>query len=247
VILASAYQAAFFAESWRPYPMIDHVETETGFTLSRERLQTAARVLACPVKAHPPNWQHGRVLYAVASRALRGFAADVTSIGPWGPASAPVTLLDIGTAKGFSALCLQWALLDSGVPGRVVSVDVIDPAARVLRNTVAECDGPKTLAELLAPWPEAHAITFVRQTGADWLASSLDRVHVAFVDGKHTGDVVRAEGHALARRQRADDVVVFDDLQIPGVASAVSSLASMYAVETIDTQANRIYAVGRRR
>lgn len=232
---AAAYQAAFETERAKTYPMVDGFETSMGFavTIPHPEFYDAARVLACPLKVNPPNWQHGRVLYALTMRALAS-------------ADGAVRLLDIGTAKGFSALCLQWALMDSEASGVVTSVDVLDPAARVSRNTVAEVDGLKTLAEILAPWPEAQRIEFLRSTGVYTLNAYSDRIHVAFVDGKHARDIVSAEATLLAARQQPGDVVFWDDVQIPGVAAAVAD-QSGYDVEYLEILPNRKYAIGRRR
>ena len=181
------YDAAFAAECARSYPEIREYEIETGCAIDRERLESAARILACPVKASPPNWQHGRILYATARRYL------VTS-------DSPVRIVDIGTAKGFSALMLLWALNDSGKEGRVESVDVIDPNAKVFRNSVLDVDGDRRLSDYHRDWPEAEAITFRKSTGVDWLSLTKERVHLAFVDGKHSADVVEI-GRASCRER----------------------------------------------
>jgi predicted O-methyltransferase YrrM len=228
------YARAFEAERHVAYPTIDALEERYGYRLIPGRLYPAARVLACPVKAHAPNWQHGRVLYAVA-RAYLETQPD------------PVTMLDIGTAKGFSALCLRWALDDAENDGRVISVDVLDPANRTRRNTVAEVDGYKTLAEILTPWPEARTIGFQRATGIEWLERFPARVHVAFVDGKHTTEAVLKEGRLLANRQLPGDMVVFDDVQIDGVWRAVQQLKAYYTVEIITVNADRRHAIAERR
>jgi prepilin-type processing-associated H-X9-DG protein len=227
---AEEYARIFAEECARTYPVIDALEVECGYAIDRDRLEDMARVLACPMKANAPNWQHGRVLYAVVRRYLAG-------------KTEPVTVLDIGTAKGFSALCLQMALNDAGALGAVVSVDVIDPDGRVRRNTVAEVDGPLTLAETLAPWPMAGAVTFLCSSGVEWLDRHPGRVHVAFVDGKHSGPVVHKEGLLLAQRQNAGDIVVFDDVHIPGVRLAVDTLEPFYAVRQIDVMPHRSYAI----
>lgn len=229
------YHEAFREESLRVYPVVDDYELATGYALDRRKLEAAAEILACPVKASGPNWQHGRILYT----AMRAYLAVATG---------PVRCVDIGTAKGFSALVALWALMDSGVDGTVESVDVIDPLAKQYRNSVLDCHAENRLADYLKPWPEAAAIKFYQSTGIDWLKRSLDRVHVAFVDGKHSADVVRQEGDLLAERQQPGDLVMFDDVQIEGVKVAVKSLSKLYALETI-TLANgkRAYAVGVRR
>jgi len=137
-----------------------------------------------------------------------------------------VLLLDIGTAKGFSALCMLWALLDSRphVTGRVVSLDVIDPQARVRRNTIAEVDGYKTLAEILKPWPEASQIEFIQSTGVHWLSEHFDHITFAFIDGKHKYDQVRLEAQLISQRQLHEDYILFDDVHIEGVFKAATEL-----------------------
>ena len=129
----ASYELAFNSERMNEYPPVDEFEERMGYALERSRLENAARVLACPLKKNPPNWVHGRVLYSLARNYLQG--------------QIDVSILDIGSAKGFSALCLLWALRDSDILGSVTSVDVIDPEARVRRNTVAELDGYKSFCE----------------------------------------------------------------------------------------------------
>ena len=231
--LSAAYDLIFQQECAQTYPAVDQIELRTGYKLAPERYLHAARVLACPMKVHPPNWQHGRVLYALTREYL-----DHTT--------GPVQVLDIGTAKGYSALCLLWALTDAKLHGRVTSVDVIDPLSREKRNTVAEVEGFKTLAEILAPWPEAERINFMQMTGQKWLTGNAVRVHVAFVDGKHSYDAVTWEAALLAERQKSGDLVVFDDVQIPAVDLAVMGLTA-YTVTYVDVLPNRRYAIARRK
>ena len=235
-VTAKDYWDAFDREVMVEYPVIDAFVESCGYRVDlMGRLEPAARVLACPVKKNPPNWQHGRVLYAAA----RQYFATSENL---------VTVLDVGTAKGFSALCLQWALNDSGKFGQVVSLDVIDPNGTERRNTVAELDGPVTLAQILAPWPEAKAIAFMKSTGIDWLRRGSSRVHVAFVDGKHTGAVVAEETKLLASRQSAGDLVIFDDAQIPGVALAIEQASKhLYDLQHLQAKPERAYVIARRK
>ena len=231
---AADYARIFEAECRVRYPAVEDFEVRMGFALDRERLEDAARVLACPFKANPPNWQHGRVLYAL----LRRYVADHAT-------ERPVRVVDVGTAKGFSALCLQWALNDAGVTGQVTSVDVIEPAAAVRRNTVAELDGYLSLSKTLAPWPESAAIRFEWSTSAVVLRR-FTRVHVCYLDGKHTYDAVASDIQLLADRQEPGDVVMWDDVQIDGVARAVAGAAA-YTVEYLDILPHRRYAIGVKR
>lgn len=232
---AEDYARIFAQEREQAYPSVDAWEQGMGFALSRERLEDAARVLSCPIKAAAPSWQHGRVIYATYRNYLRH-------------RDEPVTVLDIGTAKGFSALCARWAVDDSGRDGTVDSVDVMPPTARVRRNTPAEVDGLKTLAEILAPWPDAQRITFHELTGAGWLQKHQGRVHLAFVDGKHSHEAVSMEAKMLAARQQPGDVAIFDDTQMPPVGKAVQQAGKWYDLTYLPLHSvNRIYAIGVRR
>jgi hypothetical protein len=232
---AAEYQAAFEKERAVAYPMVDAFEARMGFAVDRSKLEAAARVLACPVKKNPPNWQHGRVLYAAARR----YIASSRTNG--------AALVDIGTAKGFSALCLFWARHDAVVPMSVWSCDVIDPEARVIRNTVAEVDGLKTLAETQAEWPECEFVRFVQSTGVEFL-KHFQRlgmwVGFAFVDGSHNGSTVLEEGRLLSTLQQPGDVAVFDDVDRHDIGLAVASLGDAYAFEYLYVLPNRAYAIG---
>jgi hypothetical protein len=239
-VTAEAFARIFDTARHKEYPAIDAVEHEYGFAIARSRLEDAARILACPMKDNPPHWQHGRVIYAVARAYLKGRIE-------------PVSLLDCGTAKGFSALCLQWALNDTNgsAPmeglGSVTSVDVLDPNGAPIRNSVLELDGPKTLAQFLEPWPEAKAITFKKQTGLEAIQSAPGTIHLAFIDGKHSRRVVLEEGEALYKHQRTGDMVIWDDCQMPEVSSAVSALRAYYWVHEVPCCEYRTYAIGVRR
>lgn len=235
-VSAETYARIFALEQAQSYPVVDACEARLGYALDRERLEAAGRVLSCPFKAAAPNWQHGRVLYAVTRAYLAGRKG-----------SDPIRTLDIGTAKGFSALCVRLAVEDAGAEAESFSVDVLPPTARVRRNTIAEVDQLQTLAEILAPYPEAQRITFLQCTGIDWLLANPQRIHVAFVDGKHSGAVVRQEGVLLAARQASGDIVVFDDVHIPDVSVAVTSLHHDYAIEYLQVLPKRAYAMAVRR
>ncbi len=230
------YDGAWLRECEQNYPAVAAVEDSVGIKVDGDWLRNAARVLACPVKINPPNWQHGRVLYSL----LRAYLADTTD----GMSSVkPVRCLDIGTAKGFSAVCMARAALDAGRVVRVTSIDVIDPDARTRRNTVAEVDGLRTLPETLSPWPDELAlIDFVLGKGENWFVMNRKRIHFAFVDGKHAYESVKKELAGLSGCQERGDIIVCDDMQVPGVARAVDEFQG-YSRMDVKVLPERAYAV----
>lgn len=229
------YDAAFEREAAVSYPDLDRFEDAMGFAIDQKKLLSAAYRLQCPIKKNPPNWQHGRVLYSLLRRYIARYDCIYAKV------------VDIGTAKGFSALCMYWALIDGDCLGKLTSIDVIDPDAATRRNSVAEVDGPKTLRELLEPWPESENIQFVQSTGIEWLTGFSERIHFAFVDGKHEYETVSREIKLLAKRQHRGDIAVFDDLQIPGVHQAVAAFMKQnYETTILWVGPDRQYAIATR-
>lgn len=206
------YDAIFERERVNEYPEVDAFEKATGYALGRDLLENAAQVLACPFKANPPNWQHGRVIYSAAMVRL---ACDMPGI-----------FLDIGTAKGFSACIMTWAIGLRKDRPKVVTIDVMDPYERQKRNSVAELGGMLTLLEFMDPFRDPTVLMECHGCGSEkWFKKTKDeRIAFAFVDGKHTYDAVRAESIAISELQSRGDVIVFDDLQIEPVRKAVERL-----------------------
>lgn len=226
------YDRIFREECAREYPEVDVFEARLGYSVGRDRLEAAARTLACPLKVNPPSWQHGRILYALArERFARGGSGIV---------------LDIGTAKGFSAVVLAWAMADAEWEGRLISVDVVDPAARVRRNSIEEFDSLKTVFEFVAPWMPNVAVEFAGKGSLDALRSLQGDDHLAlvFVDGKHDRTTVAREAALIREHQDRGDYVMFDDLQIPQVALAVRGVSG-YRLDEL-TAGFRRYAVATR-
>lgn len=231
------YDQIFEQERHREYPIVDMYERMHGYAIDRVKLENMARTLACPVKRNPPNWQHGRVLYAT----LRAFIDQLK------PTQGQICVfLDIGTAKGFSACVMSRAIADAKkVFVTIVSIDVVDPSTRILRNSVAELDGPKTIDE----FTKGHLIEndfvmteFLGCGSTSWLKRASERIPFAFVDGKHTYEQVAYETTKLRALQQAGDIIMFDDCQIEPVGRAVRDMTTGYNVRYVDI-GPRIYAI----
>jgi predicted O-methyltransferase YrrM len=227
------FEQAFERARAIEYPEIDKFEKLVGYAVSRERLEEAARVLQCPIKANAPNWQHGRVLYALARQYIA-----------W--QKTPTTFVDIGTAKGFSACVLTWAIADAGAQHRVVSLDIVDPEAFVPRNSIVETETLKTVAQFVEPFvAPGVSVEFHGGGAARWLIKQGRNEHLgfAFVDGKHTFQAVTFEAIELQKHQRKGDVIVFDDAQIGEVHDATMQLRSYRRESLFLSSTRRGYCV----
>lgn len=234
------YAEVFERESAQAYPAIDAIEREYGYAIDPKFLLDAARVLACPVKVNPPNWQHGRVLYSVLRFYLDQFLGGVCA-------------LDIGTAKGFSAVVMAKAIDDAKRECKVLSVDVIEPDARVRRNSVLEVAGNvvefHTIDEFTQPFLTYTRPHFVGGGSRALLGECFRQdLHVgfAFVDGKHNFEEVEYEVRALQRLQRVGDFIVFDDANLPPVFSAISRCSKWYRLRRVHVLPKRAYVIAER-
>jgi hypothetical protein len=221
------------------YPAIDAFEQEAGFAIDRLWLEDLALHTQIVIKESRLNYQHGRVLYAAARRYLAGAGAD-----------GAVTILETGTARGFSALCLARALNDAGpVCGHVVTVDPLPHDRRMIWNCIDDHDGPMSRQELLARWPqEVERVVFLRGTSGDQLDRlGLARVGIAFLDANHAFEDVMSEYRFVRARQRPGDLIVFDDVtpgQFDGVVAAVAAIEreGLYHVSYLRSASDRGYA-----
>jgi len=218
------YDAAFERERRNVYPVINEFEARLGFAVGRERLEAAARVLACPVKKNPPNWMHGRVIYALGRKYLTENASGTA----W---------LDIGSAKSFSACVMSWAIDDAGRDGIIQSIDIIDPNSREPRNSVE--DG-KTIDEFAAPF-RAAGVPIVFEIAGQHRADSY-RIGFAFIDGSHTYDGVKSDISVVTPRQQSGDIILFDDVNKEQVNLAVREMAG-YDIEYLRLLPQRAYAI----
>jgi hypothetical protein len=237
-----AYAAAFEAERVIEYPVMDALEERYGYKIDRDLLERMARVLACPLKRNPCNWQHGRLVYALARHRLAQNAFGCI-------------FLDIGTAKGFSALCMAWAAWDAkNFPRWIVSYDVIDPVSPEPRNSVMDGQVKTGIWDYVRGFlpPDAHGaedsgIAFARvgdANSAHWLQ---DHIGFAFIDGAHTYEGVKADIELVTARQKPGDIILFDDFNLPPVESAVcGNLPSVYNIDPIDLKLGRAYAIATR-
>jgi len=226
-----------------PYPEIDAVEKSLGYAIERRELETLALHTQIVIKKSKLNYQHGRLLYA----SLRRYLADHP------PVKGGVTILETGTARGFSTLCMAKAITDSGANGKIITIDILSHNIPMFWNCIDDHDGKKTRQELLSPWQEElNHIVFVQGwTKAQLERTGLSRIHFAFLDAQHTKEDVLFEYVYVRDRQVTGDMIVFDDVTpglFDGVIAAVNQIESdgLYTIERLTVSNERGYAIARR-
>ena len=190
------------------YPEIDAYESETGFAIDPEFYNDLGLHTQVCIKGSNICYAHGRVVYS----ALRRFIADNHR--------SRYIILETGTARGFSALCMAKALKDADVNGWIRTYDILPHDKPMYWNCIDDhTKGFQTREQLLSTWDELLPyIEFVAGDTKETLKPT--EVDFAFLDGGHTYEDVKHEFSCLIDPK----VVVFDDYsprQFPGVCQAI--------------------------
>jgi predicted O-methyltransferase YrrM len=236
---AAEYRRLWNEARQRQYPVVDSYEETSGAAVDPEWFHALALLTQVPIKQSEICYQHGRLLYATLARYARARVHD------------HLTIVDTGTARGFSALCMAKALDDVGATGKILTFDVLPHDVGILWNCIRDADGPRTRAELLsdyAPLMERYVMFFRGDTSRELARISFPRVHFAFLDSVHTYDHVMAEFSAIRGRQMPGDLLFFDDYtpdKYPGVVRAADEICRDhgYAPTVVTANVQRRYLI----
>jgi predicted O-methyltransferase YrrM len=227
----------------KTYPAVDRFEVECGAAIDPDWLHALARLTQIVIKRSELCYQHGRLLYAALSQYARRAPHE------------ELTVIETGTARGFSALCMAKALDDTATPGTISTFDILPHDEAMFWNCVLDADGPRTRAQLLDGYADvtARRVRFHQGDAKAALAKvAAPRVHFAFLDSAHTYEQVMAEFAHLEARQARGDVLFFDDYTqsaYPGVVRAADEICATrgYAPVVVTANAARRYLIAEKR
>ena len=219
-------------------------EKKIGYAIDIKWITDLALKTQIVIKKESLNYFHGRLLYSVLSKYLEENKKKLTK---------KILILETGTARGFSALCMSKAIRDSNSEGTILTLDCIPHNKKIYWNCIVDNDGPCTRSELLNGWPkELNNIIFFQ----GWTKSILkkigcERINFAFLDAQHTMEDVLNEFNYVAERQISGDIVVFDDVTpgiFDGVCAAIERIEKSYpyAIQKISFASERGYAIARK-
>ncbi len=225
------------------YDEIDSYEALLGFKVDKSWLDELALHTQIVIKDSKLCYAHGRVLYSSLSSYLTNLNQKNVD--------EEITILETGTARGYSAICMAKALKDNGFGGKILTFDLIPNEKKMFWNCIDDQDGAKTRLELLNPWKELldeHIIFIEGDTRHTLKSCSLGRVNFAFLDGAHTYEDVMFEFFQIKDKQLEGDVIVYDDYSnnlFPGIVKAVDHICKEYKYERKDIFAadNRAYVI----
>lgn len=239
----ATYQSLYSEAKARQFPETDELEEELGFSVDRDWINELALHTQVVRKKSRLNWQHGRILYSLLRSHIETTQTESDSI----------QVFETGTARGFSALCMSKAILDSKRGGFVVTVDSLPHNTPMFWNCIDDLEKPKSRRELLAPWEkEVQRVIFLQSLTPQHLGRlGLEHIHFAFLDAQHSFETVMDEYSFVEERQDVGDLIVFDDVTpgvFDGVVEALDAIGrkGLYEIRQLGRANERGYAVARR-
>ena len=145
-----------------------------------------------------------------------------------------INIVEIGTARGFSAVCMAKGLEDSNIKGKIITIDPLPHNYKIYWNCIDDWDGKKTRKKILFDYKNLieKYIIFIEGKSQDELSKIyFKRIHFAFIDGEHDYENVVREFQLVSARQLLGDIIIIDDYTIelfPEVVKAVDYLCEKY-------------------
>lgn len=232
------YMDLFIKVKEKDYKEVALFELNKNYKINKAWINELALITQITVKNSNLCYAHGRVIYASLSSYVSTF-------------NDKINIIETGTSKGFSSLCMAKALNDQGKKGTIHTIDILPKNKQIFWNSISDFEGKKNRYELLEKWSDLRDKYLIYYEGfSNKILKNhitLKRIHFAFLDGSHTYLDVGYEFKFIASKQFKNDIIIVDDynIQYPGLIKAVDELSKDldYSIELINSSINRTYAI----
>lgn len=165
-----------------------------------------------------------------------------------------LTILETGTARGYSSICMSKCLNDFDVIGKIHTIDILPHETKMYWNCIDDIEGKKTRKELLKPWSKELENIYFHEGRSKKILKflKLERIHFAFLDGSHNKRNIQNEFKYILLRQKKNDQIFFDDVTkslFPDIYEFVKNIENdyPYKVKIISNNSDRGYALATRK
>ena len=192
--------------------LIDSLDVE--LPVKQKFLELSKIFVINPTRNINPNFERGILLYSLITK------------------YRPQNILEIGTAEGFSAICMAWALTDSNIDGKIFTIDPNPfdlPKKRI--NTWDENAKNEFISlstkDLWAKFAKKEWLQKIEVlTGYSGeilhkLSKELPKMDMGYIDGHHAYVAVRHDFHAFLKQCSENFVLLFDDYHTQDVSKFI--------------------------
>ncbi len=170
------------------------------------------------------NFERGMLLYALISK------------------FEPKTVLEIGTAEGYSTLCMAWAMSDKKIEGKIFTIDP-KPHNSAIERTIILDDG-KTINQIFSTqelWkkfakPEwLEKIKVVTGYAGEVLdKTKFPKIEFVYIDGAHFYEAVKHDFFGFLKIADKKFNALFDDY-LPGRSDGVTKFIDEEVATNFET------------
>ena len=129
------------------------------------------------------SYIHGYALYSYLSKYLNSISKSKEG------SIKSINIIDFGTARGFSSLCMAKVLKDFDYIGKIFTFDIIPNRYKFYWNSPSDINfGKQTRLSLLNPWIELvnrYLIFLSTATFNSLRVIDIPEIHFVYVDGCH--------------------------------------------------------------
>ncbi len=226
----------------KKYLLIDDFEKKYNEQINFEWYNKLALHTQVVIKKSDIVYVHGRLLYTSLANYIKTNNLHSYNV------------LETGTARGFSAICMAKALQDNNKEGKIITFDVLPHNIKMYWNCIDDNQQKKTRAELLVKYNdliERYIIFYQGNTKIELPKIQTPRIHFAFLDSAHEYYYLISEFLNIADKQIKGDIVFFDDYtptKFPGVVRAIDEICRKYnySKEIITISNERGYVVAKK-
>ena len=222
------------------YLEVDKLEDSCGFKIDKLWLDELALHTQVVKKESAINYQHGRILYSKLSKYIK--EKNISSIN----------IVEIGTARGFSSICMSKAINDSKINGKIITIDIIPNNKKFFWNCIDDLQSKKTRKELLNNWNQELNNIFFLTGPSSFVLNKIvfDRIHFAYIDGMHDYLNTKREFQFISNRQKVNDIIIFDDYSenFPGIVKLVKDIKNKknYSIDILSSTEQRSYVIAQK-
>ena len=109
------------------YELSNKIEKRFEFQIDKIYLDNLALHTQVVIKNSKLNYQHGRLLYSILSYYINNILERKNN--------EVINILETGTARGFSSICMSKALIDNEIPGKILTIDQISHKSKIYWNS----------------------------------------------------------------------------------------------------------------
>jgi predicted O-methyltransferase YrrM len=159
-----------------------------------------------------------------------------------------INILEIGTARGFSSLCMALALDGYKYPSKILTLDVISNDTDFFQKTFL---GNKKISrkKILDKLPEklVNKIIFLQGDSlSDLKKLYIKNINFCYLDAEHNRKYLKNEINFVKKFQKSGDIIVFDDYDyknFPEVYEVVNEFIKNEPYEVVLKDLNHMHKI----